>query len=173
MSAHYTTILLTRLCHKFVASAGLEGAFFGDAGAAGVAGGGWGDFFDDDEDSVVLEAGEVDGVDVCEASAQGGDGGVGVVEFLGDVSFLVGCYNAVGLAEGEGEFGQYGEGGYAAGEGCVKGFAEVGIVGEGFGAVVEELDVGEVEGFQKMGEEGCFLADGLNESEAEFGKGDF
>ena len=129
-----------------------------------MGGGGWGDFLDDDEDAVVLEAGEVDGVDVCKASAKGFDGVLGVVEFLGYVALLVGCDDAAGLAEGEGQFGEDGEGSYAAGEGCVEGFAEVGVVGQGFGAVMEELDVGEVEGIQEMGEEGGLLSDGLDES---------
>ena len=94
---------------------------------------------EDDDSAVVFEAGESDGVDVCEFAAQDCDGVLGVVELLRYVAFFVSGHDAAGLAEGKGKFGEDGEGGEAAGEGNVEGLPDVGVVGEGLGAILGEV----------------------------------
>ena len=113
---------------------GLEGAFGGDAGAAGVLRWGGFEFGGDYQDAVVGEGGEVDRVDIGDLAAEERSSALGRGEFFIDAAVLPGYNLAAGLAEGEGVFEEGGEFGDAPGEDDVEGLAQFWLAGQFLGA---------------------------------------
>ena len=86
----------------------------------------------------------LDGLHIRKSPAQQLYGVPGILQFLGDVSLLVGRQNAARLTEGKGQLRQHPQGRQAAGKDHVKGAPVIGFVGQRLRAFQQQFNVGEV-----------------------------